>query len=198
MKTEVHPSQSFRFMGLVSDTGLNFNNHIQTRTQTLQLRNFRTEQFEEHSQHERFVDSLIRPHISSLSVCDAYLGATDITGHFFYLKKRAVRAIFSLSGRQSCKDLFRGSSILTLPSIYTLETITFVKQSFVKLRFFITTDYSIRNENSLTIPKQTTSFITLIFNGVKIYKSLSLSFKLESIINKFKRMVRNLLIGLTA
>lgn len=129
-----------------------------------------------------------------LSGCHGY----QRTLFLFKVKKRAVRDIFSLSGWQSCEDLFRGLSILTLPSIYTLETITFVKQNFVKPNFLFTTAYSMRNKNSLTIPKHTTSFIPLIFNGVKIDKSLSLSFKLESIINTSKIMLRNLLIGLIA
>lgn len=129
-----------------------------------------------------------------LSGCQGY----QRTLFLFKVKKRAVRAIFSLSGWQSCEDLFRGLSILTLPSIYTLERITFVKQNIVKLNFLVSTAYSMRSENSLTIPKHTISFITLTFNGVELYNRLSLSFKLESIINKFKRMLRNLLIGLTA
>lgn len=47
----------------------------------------------------------------------------------FVLQKRAIRSMFGLYARQSCKETFVDSKILTLPSLYIFEILKFVKKN---------------------------------------------------------------------
>ena len=42
------------------------------------------------------------------------------------LQKRALRVIFGLKRRDSCREIFRANGLLTVPSMYILDAITFV------------------------------------------------------------------------
>lgn len=70
---------------------------------------------------------------------------------------------------------------LTLPSMFILVTLTIVKQNVSKFSFSVTTANNLRNKNNLTIPN-TLHFLqnTLNLNGVKLYNSLPLPFRLKS------------------
>lgn len=66
--------------------------------------------------------------------------------------------------------------------MFILETLTIiVKQNVSKFSFSVTTANYLRNKNSLIIPN-TLHILqkTLDLNGVKLYNSLTLPFKLES------------------
>lgn len=49
-------------------------------------------------------------------------------GRVFLLQKRCVRAIFNLKQRNSCREFFKESNILTLPSMYIMECCMFVRK----------------------------------------------------------------------
>ncbi len=49
--------------------------------------------------------------------------------HLFILQKKSIRIVFKLRARHHCKDIFRRNKILTLPSLYILETLRIVKRN---------------------------------------------------------------------
>lgn len=55
------------------------------------------------------------------------------SSRIFILQKSCVRAVFQLRSRDSCKQVFANNNILTLPSIYILEAVSFVKNHYYEL-----------------------------------------------------------------
>nr|AAO61997.1 DNA adenine methyltransferase [Aster yellows phytoplasma] len=104
----------------------------------------------------------------------------------------AVRTIFSLRKRQSCREYFFKSKILTFSSIYILETLTFLKQHFPEFDFSTKNQYTLRNSFNLPIPKHKTSFFKkhTLYIGIKLFNSLPLSLKLEPSLSKLKKTIK--------
>lgn len=199
-ETVVHPTQSVKFLGLVLDENLSFHGHIDHVSKKLSsgifvLRNLR---------NVANTDVLLAAYYGVIYPNLAY--AIPIWGHesqktkfLFKLQRWAVRTIFSLHRRQCCRDHFRDSNILTFPSIYILETLTFVKQNHSKFNFSIQTPYGLRNLNQLAIPQHSTSFFKnhLVYNGIKLFNSLPPSLQLEPNLSKFRNRLKTRLTNLT-
>lgn len=196
----VHPTQNVRFLGLVLDPHLSFHSHIQYISNKINsgifiLRNLK-----------RFVNKdvllaayygLVYPHL--VYAVPIWGSETQKTLFLFKLQKRAVRTVFSLPRRQSCREYFREFKILTLPSIYILETLNFVKKYPSKFNFSVKPPYQLRNAYNFSIPKHSTSFFkkNLVYNGIKFFNCLPLPLKLESNPLKFKILLKSHLIDLT-
>ena len=60
---------------------------------------------------------------------------SSMSNRVFVLQKRAISCMFGLKHRESCKSAFIEKSILTLPSLYILEILTFVKKNLTHFNF---------------------------------------------------------------
>lgn len=186
-ETEVHPTGSFRFLGLVFDRGLSFHSHIEklskkTSFGIVVLRSLRNTVNTNVLVAAYY--SLVYPHLA-YSVPNF---GSDLWKHFYYLNYRnGLRRLYS-----PCRTPFLLWVQHFNPKINFCQTELLQILTFRSLK-------PIDNDNSLKIPKHSSYFYLkhLIYNGVKLSNSLSLSFRLESNIQKFKRMLDNFFIGLT-
>lgn len=121
---------------------------------------------------------------------------TQRTLFLFRLQKKAIRIVFSLQKRESCKDTFRSFRILTFPSIYILETLSFTKNNMSSFNTSVNHRYSLRNTSNLTIPRHSTSFFQKHFhyNAVKLFNNLPLPLQAEQDVGRFRRKLKSILL----
>lgn len=130
------------------------------------------------------------PYIPHLSYALPFWGHESQKKQFhFILQRLDVQIGFSLPRQHSCKNLFRESWILTFPSIYILETLSFVKENTSTFNFSAQNPYSLRNINKFPIPKYYTAFFQkhFLYNGVKLFNSLPSYSNLKQIIQNLKK-----------
>uniref|UniRef100_A0A6M2DZ25 Putative secreted protein n=1 Tax=Xenopsylla cheopis TaxID=163159 RepID=A0A6M2DZ25_XENCH len=97
----------------------------------------------------------------------------------FKLQKRALRIIFSLPSKKSCRNVFQQHKILTVPCIFILTTLTFIKNNPLLFNLSpLPTGYNTRHK---LIRAQTyklaTSFKTIDGLGIQLMNKLPLSIR---------------------
>lgn len=124
-------------------------------------------------------------------------GSTKEIERIFINQKRIIRLIFGMKFRESCRDVFKEKGILTLPSIYILKCLTFVKQN---LHIFQKSNenhsYNTRHGDLLSIPKhRTTTFkLSPLYNCIILYNSLPNEIKCITRYENFKKAVKQFLL----
>jgi hypothetical protein len=71
-------------------------------------------------------------------------GRDRVSDSIFKLQKRVLWVISGVSSRTSCRQIFKDYNALTLPSLYTMEVICFIK----KHKVFIAKNMDIHNYNT--------------------------------------------------
>lgn len=111
----------------------------------------------------------------------------------FKLQKKAIRYIAGASKYESCRNIFKDLQLLTLPCIYILQVLIFVKNNF---NFFIPNNYNhsynTREGDNLMIPIHSLSKYeeNPKYMGIILYNKLPPSFKDIKNINNFKKEVK--------
>lgn len=82
--------------------------------------------------------------------------------HIFILQKKALRTMLKLKKLTSCKNYFIQENILTLPSLYIYQCISYVKKNYNEFYCEPKYEYNTRNKRMLRPP---TSRIQLVENG---------------------------------
>ena len=113
----------------------------------------------------------------------------------FILQKRSLRIIYGVPPRTSCKPLFIQSGILTLPSMFVLASLLYVKN--IIDNFTVCTNlhnYSTRNNLNLYVDgcKYSTTQNSFVIISLKLFNSLPLNIR-ELSFETFKRRVRETL-----
>lgn len=116
----------------------------------------------------------------------------------FSLQKKVIRTITFKNSRHSCRELFPQLGILTLPSLYILSCVVFVKSKHLNITTFgdREIDYNLRYTNNLLLPQHR---LSLVANGptvmpVKLYNHLPHNIKELFSIQKFKFAVKRMLL----
>jgi hypothetical protein len=114
----------------------------------------------------------------------------------FILQKRAVRAIYNLGSRESLREFFKETDILTLPSLYVFEIIIYVRKNLYN--FPTNTD---RPKVTRNTGKLKTTFYRLVKakksflgNCIKFYNKIPKHIT-ELTDSKFKSVVKQTLIS---
>uniref|UniRef100_A0A8D9A6T0 Uncharacterized protein n=1 Tax=Cacopsylla melanoneura TaxID=428564 RepID=A0A8D9A6T0_9HEMI len=129
------------------------------------------------------------------SVYYAYIHSTILYGiilwgnsphakQVFVNQKRAIRILTRKSYRTSCKDIFKEQNIITLPGLYILEILKYVKrepENFPLLGPFPTyqTRFRLNNEKTVVVEPHATSFYekSVQYNGTKLFNMLPLGLR---------------------
>ncbi len=198
-QTIIHPTTSVKFLGLHLDNHLNFHQHVDYVMGRVSRGIFVLRTLSKTASSDVLLSAyygLIYPFLAyALPIWGA---ENQRTLFLFKLQKDAVRIVFSLPRRHTCKDIFISSKILTFPSIYTLETLSFVRQNFSKFQTESHSfNYPFRSMYNCKIPIHSTSFFQhhLLYNGIKLFNSLPPNIKLETDQFRFKSKLKSLLIA---
>ena len=115
----------------------------------------------------------------------------------FILQKRALRNICQVPPRTPCRQIFIDPKILTLTSIYILETLCFVKR---KPEIFnenlLNHKYNTRNKNNFKPPAHKTAKYEKSphYMGVVMYNKLPKILKEEVNVKIFKYKIKEILV----
>ena len=113
------------------------------------------------------------------------------TSRLFKLQKKAIRVVFGMQGRQSCRGTFQSNNILTFPSLYIFSCLMFVHKH---PHIFPpkTSHYTSRNPFSLQVPAHKTSFFErhCFFSCIKLFNKLPKSLQEIESTKKFKIKVK--------
>lgn len=197
-ESDVFSVDSTKYLGLIIDKNLRFSGHIDKVSRSVSSGTFVLRRLSTQLNPENLITvyyGLIYPHLSyGIPVWGFKSARTD---HLFKLQKRAIRAMFQMRGREHCREHFRRYKILTLPSIYIMETLTFVKRNPALFpSVSINHNFNLRNRNNLPIPRHRTSFSEnhLLQCGVRLFNSLPDTLKLEGNLTSFKRQLKSVLL----
>jgi hypothetical protein len=115
----------------------------------------------------------------------------------FVLQKRALRVITRTPARQSCKPIFQELSVLTLPSIYLLETACFCRFKCDILRGNDIHNHDTRFNYNMRPTQHKLKLFENLPNqfGKRIINKLPNNIKFETNPNIFKNKLKNLLLS---
>ena len=187
---------SIKFLGVHLDATLSWDRHIDSLLSRLGsacalIRRLR---------YCVFLDSLISYYFSNIqSIINygiSFWGASGDAIKVFRAQKRIIRCLLHLHPRTSCKPHFSKLHILTVPSLYFLALVTFVKGNynlFSANRDFYSENMSIetRGRADLRIPQHSTTFFKkgTYYKGIKAFQSLPEEIKNIENTFKFKKAV---------
>lgn len=124
-------------------------------------------------------------------------GAAADVESVFILQKRAVRAVYCMGPRESLRETFKEINILTLPSVYIMENLMFVRKNLHN--FSVNSDFhniNTRNKNKLVVPRfrlSKTNAKSFLGNSIRFYNKLPDT--ITSLpLNKFKNTVKSMLV----
>lgn len=185
-----------KFLGLNIDCKLKFKEHITSLSSKLAsgcyaLRVVSNELG--YSAAKAVYFSLIESH---LSYGIAFWGVCSklLMQQIFVLQKRAIRYLSKARARDSCKELFVTNRILTVISIFILNTVVLVHK--YKNNVYATSTHSTRQVGNVILPTPRTTFVrdSVVYNGPKMYNHLPSHIRNIVSNRGFKVAVKNLLI----
>lgn len=128
----------------------------------------------------------------------AFWGAASkqLCNSLFVIQKRAVRYIYRVSPRTSCRPLFVENGILTLTSLYILETACLIFSNREKFANQCA-GYVTRQHMHLRLPIPSSSLIrrAIIYEGVKMFNHLPLSVRGSPTLRVFKNKLSKTLMA---
>jgi len=191
-------SNKTKFLGIVVDNNLNFYDHVELVSKKVSSGIFvirKLSAFADRSLLMAAYYGLIYPFLSY--GVEVWGNDNCRTQSLFRLQKRAIRAVLRKPQSHSCREIFKGHSILTFPCLYILQCVTFVKKHFQNFQEHIDHDYNLRKNNKIRPPQHKTSFYesNLKYNGISCYNALPENIKLIESVSKFKRAVKRLLLS---
>ena len=114
------------------------------------------------------------------------------------LQKKAVRSIVNVSQRESCRPLFKEIKILTLISLFILETSSLIHKHVRGISGPMHQRDTRRvRDLRLPIPVSTLTKNSFIYNGRKIFNHLPASIKEITDLKTFKKSLKGLLMEKT-
>ena len=135
------------------------------------------------------VESHLRYGVAFWGNCSQYLFRSVFT-----IQKRCIRYICGVGLREHCRPLFKKENILTLVSLFILETVCLIHKKYQGVSN--THSYSTRNYNRvpLPIPRYSLTQNSLVYRSIKMYNKLPSVFR-DCNYQDFKEKVKLLLIS---
>jgi hypothetical protein len=109
-----------------------------------------------------------------------FWGRDRDSNSIFKLQKQVLRVIYGVSSLTSCRQIFKDYNVLTLPSLYILEVICFIK----KQKVFMVKNSDIHNYN-------TRRKLNMV---ISLYSKVPDQIILREIFNSFKKELKSLLL----
>lgn len=188
-----------KFLGLQIDDRLKFECHIRNLNKTLSsncfaLRTISRELGKDIARQAYF--ALIESHLR-YGICFWGSCAKQLINTVFVMQKRAVRYMNKAKQRDSCRPLFVASNILTLPSLFILETVSLIHKKYRDTLNRCTSTYATRQMYNLPLPVPRTSQVhdSIVFTGRQLFNHLPAGVRRVSEGRKFGRVVRKLLVA---
>lgn len=195
LDTVLNETDSTKFLGLMIDKKLDWKTHIEYLTKRLSS--------------SAYIFYKLAPELNPDTLITAYHGLVASVLRYgiifwgnstnkeiaFKAQKRCIRAMFNLKQTDSCRPFFKKYKLLTLPSLYVLETIMFVKSNPDLYQRISDTVTRNRRDNSKLrshIAKTALMKKSIFCMAPTIYNKIPKEHK-DLDANMFKKKMRNLL-----
>lgn len=118
----------------------------------------------------------------------------ELLSSILVLQKRALRYMCSVNSREHCRPLFVKENILTVIGIFILETVCLIHKKYKN--YTISNIYNLRNHNNIPLPIPRTALTknSLIFESIKMYNHIPITYRLILDTKIFKRSLKKILI----
>lgn len=186
-----------KFLGLYIDNSLSWEPHIDVLCKKMSSICFAFYRLKQVGNTHIMMSYYYAAMYSRLKYAIIFWGCSHHSIRLFRLQKRAVRCIANVSQLTSCRPIFRELKILTLPCIYIMEILLFVKLNydrFMKNNHYHT--YNTRRGQDLCLPIHTLAFFekNAAYIGIQLFNKLPENIKYIENIHSFKKKVRMLLV----
>lgn len=186
-----------KFLGLYLDNSLSWETHIDAICKKISSSCFALYRLRQISSNNVMLSFYYALIYSRLKYGILFWGCSHHSIRAFRLQKKAVRTIVGASRITSCREIFKKLNLLTLTSLYILETLLFVKQNldkFNKNNYYHS--YNTRRGNDLCLPIHTLAIYEKnpAYMGMLMYNKLPPHIKAIDNIKQFKSILRTYLI----
>lgn len=187
-----------KFLGVIIDSELSFGSHVVSLSRRVSSGCFavRITAIElgtslSRSVYFALIESRLRYGICFWGFC-----SQSLFNSVFILQKRALRYICGANNRDHCRPLFKREKILTLYSLFILETVTLVYKNRHRFMSHNAT-YSTRNASNLMLPIPHSTLVkrSVVYESIKIYNHLPRNLTSSPSLRYFRREVKRLLVG---
>ena len=189
--------KSVRFLGIFLQTDLGWRSHVDYLANKISRGIFMIRILRQTLLRESLILIYFGQIHSHLSYGTLLWGHHASTHKLFILQKRAVRIICGVSSRAHCKPLFIELGILTLPSMFVLDCLLYVKQNLINCKACCTNhNYSTRNSSDIYLQKCKYSITmnSFLYISYKFYNYLPDNIRNLSL-NVYKRTLRAVLMA---
>lgn len=164
-----------KFLGINVDQFLRWNKHIESLKPKLSNVIFGIKKIRELSDEKTALLAYYGMFHSIISYGTILWGNATMCHDIFILQKKAVRAVFKLRKRTSCKEYFKEKKIMTVPSIYIYQILKNVKQN--ESKFLINKDiygYNTRQKLNIHVKSGLLKVTKddIFYKGAKMYNYL--------------------------
>lgn len=189
---------TFSLLGITLDTYINWKSHVQKTCSKLSKFSYALRQIKNSTNFETALSMYYAFAQAWLNYGIILWGnSTDILS-VFTLQKRLIRILVHIEETDSCKPYFIKNNILTLTSIYILETCKFVRKypTFFKTRNEIPHKYTLRNRNNIIIPQSQLKIhlTSPLKMSIKIYNKIPDYIKRYTKDKTFIDQIKNILV----
>lgn len=190
----VNSVDNVKFLGIHIDSHLNWNFHISQLNNSLSKSIFAIRTIKQNT-NLYVAKTVYFAYFHSLMQYGIEFWGTSVTaGSIFTTQKKAIRTIFNLKHRTSCRTYFKDSGIMTMINTYIFKiSILIHKKQHELPRPSDRHEYNVRNQN-INLPNYNYDRIRNgpLYSGIKIYNHLPIHMKMLTN-NKFKKKIKNLL-----
>lgn len=188
---DIEQIQNTKFLGLNIDCNLNWKSHLELLCAKVARFSYALYMLSKTASESTLLTAYHGYVASLLRYGVLFWGNSTDKEVLFRAQKRCVRAICRLQQTDSCKPHFARLNILTLPSLYILEAVLFVRKNNSLFDAF----KSIRHKHKLCCPKNRTAKLnsSIFCMATRLYNHLPESTLASPSNNIFKNNVKKLL-----
>lgn len=126
--TQIEEVNEFKLLGVTIDSGMNWKAHIQVTKTKLTKLLYALKTVKMNSNHESALSIYFANIYSCLRYGVVLWGASTDANQLFIMQKKCIRVLANIRIPNSCRPYFIQFKLLTLPSIYIMESAIFARK----------------------------------------------------------------------
>ena len=190
-------SKTLKYLGIYLDEQLNWSEQVNNLAKKLNSCYFAIFNLKRCLERKSLMNVYYALGYSHISY-NIQLWGCSVNAHRIFLnQKRIIRLIFNLNCQESCKPYFIKYFILTVPCIFILKSVTYVKENQTKFaKNHDSHKYPTRCGSLIKLPQHKTTLFEKSpqFIGPKLFNNLPQSIREKNSIQAFKSSVKKLLL----
>ena len=195
-RDSVQIDTSCRLLGLEVDDSLNWSNHIAGLTTKLSRSCYALYQLKRSCGLDEVRTFYYSNFYSQMRFGVIHWAMNLDSSRVFILQKRAIRIMYSIPNRDSCRTIFKEHKILTFFDVYILEILCFVYRHRGKFDNSIDHSYETRHSHRLlpAVHRHSPYQKSLSYMGCKLFNSLPDKYRSVGTFLRFRNVIKQFLL----